>query len=367
MNTPLLKIILDEIAIHGAMPFYRYMTLCLTHHEYGYYRQSDCLGRDGDFITAPEISQMFGELVGLWLYHQAQAQRLVRPAIVELGPGRGTLMADLLRAVSAASTQTNPTPDIHLDIHPDIHLVEINPVFRQTQKTHLADSVAGKIIWHDSIATLPPGPLLVIANEFFDALPIHRLVARNGSWVEQKITATDGNLAVIEAGTPADDVIANSNLAPQPDGTIAEICPDGIQIARHLSAHIAQHGGAMLIIDYGKDNPLGDTLQGVCNHKPCDILSAPGCVDLCAWVDFSSLRSAAQASGVMATAMVEQGAFLKALGIYERAEALGKAADTKERRQIVAAVERLTSAAHMGSAFKAMALAPKGALPVAGF
>lgn len=349
--TALAAIIRAEIDRHGAIGVDRYMELCLSHPEHGYYFRKDPLGRQGDFITAPEITQMFGELAGLWLINQYHQQGLGEAMLAELGPGRGTLMADALRAIAATGTPALP-----------VHLVEINPVLKARQHDRLADTARAGLNWHNTPDGLPAQPMLLVANEFFDALPCRRLSARDGRWHEIMIHH-DGSAFIEQvANTPAD-----IDLPPAEDGTIAEISEATAVIAHHLGARIAQHGGAALIIDYGKDTPIGDTLQAVRDHGKAPVFDHPGEADLSAWVDFSAIRRAAENAGAAVLGPVEQGEFLRAIGLHARAEQLAQHATSDQRRQLLAAVERLTGSAHMGSAFKVMAIVPTAAIPVAGF
>lgn len=365
--TPLLPLIIDEIDSQGPIGFDRYMELCLCHPEHGYYTSGDPLGRDGDFITAPEISQMFGELIGLWLHDQASRQNLDRPALAELGPGRGTLMADALRALSAASA----TPG-------GVHLVEISPALRERQRATLnqsnpentAGNTADSITWHDAITTLPEEPLLIIANEFFDALPVRRFVARGQHWHEIRVGHDNGQLIEIIDAAPAEPFPRLPSQVDTQSGNVKrlEFCPAAPMIADALASHVNRHGGVALIIDYGSAGQAGDTLQSVRQHQRHDALEAPGQADLTAWVDFSIFTRAAQDHGLVAAGPVEQGDFLRSVGLYQRAENLARNADPIQRRRLLAAVERLSGSAHMGSAFKVMALLPGGVtLPIAGF
>lgn len=352
MTSPLLPLIVQYLRQHGAMPLEMYMELCLTHPQHGYYRRDDPLGAAGDFTTAPEISQMFGELCGLWLQDQASHQQLSHPVMAELGPGRGTLMTDILRIMASAGAPP-----------PDVHLVEINPALKEKQRASLGAAACGQVTWHEHLATLPDAPALFIANEFFDALPIRQVQARDGKWIDLEVSLDNGQLALTLADAPA-----QVDLAGAADGTVAEICPAAPGIAAELARRITRHGGAALIIDYGKDNAFGDSIQAVRQHRPEDILAAPGLADLSAWVDFSALRLAAEAEGATVFGPVPQGIFLKSVGLYQRAETLAAKASPEQRRALAAAVDRLTGSAHMGNAFKVMAILPAGApSAVAGF
>ena len=354
MTTPLETRIRAMIGKDGPMPLDVYMALCLTDPDDGYYRSIDPLGAAGDFTTAPEISQMFGELVGLWLYDEAIKQGIAADAaLVELGPGRGTLISDALRCYAGI------TPEHCWDLH----LVEVSPALIAAQQERLSACTNARPHWHEQISDLPEKPLLIIANEFFDALPIRQFRSQKGQWHECMLDLIDDSLSLITVATPAEIDLP----APSADGQIAECCPQLEAIITRLARHINRHGGAMLIIDYGKNTALGDSLQAVQAHRPVEIMHEPGKTDLSAWVDFSAIASHAGDAGIAAFGPEEQGTFLKAIGLYHRAEQLAAGASPETRRQIAAAVDRLSSPAQMGTAFKVMALRPQDApLPVAG-
>ncbi|TMJ18177.1 MAG: class I SAM-dependent methyltransferase [Alphaproteobacteria bacterium] len=310
-----------------------------------YYATRDPLGLAGDFTTAPEISQMFGELVGLWLADLWQRSGAGPAAYVELGPGRGTLAADALRAMRGAG------------LMPDVHFVETSPVLRDAQRQRHPDAQ-----WHDSLATLPTGtPLLVVANEFFDALPIRQLVRTEAGWHERLVTVAEGGFAPM----PGPRVPAAALPASAPPGTIVETSPASLAIARQLAARLIAQGGAALIVDYGHTEPsAGETLQAVSAHAYADPWSEPGERDLTAHVDFAAL--AASVEGLTVHGPVGQGEWLEAMGISVRAEALAHAAPERAT-EIDTARRRLTEPDQMGTLFKALAFtAPNWPLP-AGF
>jgi len=336
-----------------------FMQLALSHPEYGYYRSGIPIGQDGDFITAPEISQMFGELIGLWLYQVACHQDInpdgneTGASLMELGPGRGTLMADILRSLAMVAGSL---------VWP-VRMVEISPALKSAQQEKLRTATNAKPFWTENLSSLPPRPLLLIANEFFDTLPVRQYISRKTGWHERLVSLKDGQLTMSQAETPTP-----LDLPDQPPGTIAEICPDALEITKVLASHISRHKGAMLLIDYGKSSPIGDSLQAVRDHRPVDILSQPGRTDISAWVDFEAIRNAADDAGSYVAGPVDQGDFLKALGLFERAEQLAEGQDPGTRRMIAAAVDRLTSPAQMGRVFKVMAILPdESSMPVAGF
>ena len=247
MTTPLFPIITEEITSHGFMRLDRYMALALGHPQHGYYMSGRSFGLEGDFITAPEISQMFGELIGLWSLDQLQRQNLTKEAgFFELGPGRGTLMADAIRAI---------TPFIQgqdHSIHMPVHMMEISPALIQQQVKALDPH---PIIHHDHLDNLPPIPLIVIANEFVDALPIRQFRKQDKGWFENLVTIADGKLTLTSMAT--DDAPPEDET---PMGSVYEVAPDLPAIIAKISRHIQQYGGAALIIDYGKSNPIGDSL-----------------------------------------------------------------------------------------------------------
>jgi SAM-dependent MidA family methyltransferase len=340
--TPLAAKLADLIRAQGPIPVSVYMAACLGDSDHGYYTGRDPLGQAGDFTTAPEISQMFGELIGLWC--AAVWQSMGSPhavALVELGPGRGTLMADALRAAKALPPFLAAA---------DLHLVESSPTLRAAQKTALSGH---DVSWHDRIDTLPGGPLIVVANEFFDALPIRQYVRRPDGWHERHVDVSeegDGFRFVLAPDTVDLD-------ADAPDGAVVEACPSGRAIAQEIGRRIHVHGGAALIIDYGPARPgPGDSLQAVRNHRYHPVLDDPGEADLTAHVDFAALAAEAQATGAKASAVLNQGAFLRAMGIDARAEALTRKATETQKQGIFAAHERLTAPHAMGHLFKVMTI-----------
>jgi SAM-dependent MidA family methyltransferase len=321
------------IAAHGPVTVSQYMAEANAH----YYASRDPLGAAGDFTTAPEISQMFGELIGLAL---ADAwARAGRPGAhyVELGPGRGTLAADALRAMAAAG------------LRPPVHLVETSPALRAAQAGRLPGAV-----WHDDLATLPAdAPLLVVANEFFDALPVRQLVRTEQGWRELVVTWAEGRFHRLPG--PARPAPFDA-----PPGTIVETSPAAVAIARTLAHRLAAQGGLALLVDYGAEaGGTGDTLQAVSGHAFADPWSEPGERDLTAHVDFGALGQAAAAEGVSVLGPVGQGPWLRALGIDRRAAALAKAA-THRAEEIEAARERLVAPDRMGTLFKVMAWVAPG-------
>ncbi|HSK41101.1 MAG TPA: SAM-dependent methyltransferase, partial [Arenibaculum sp.] len=370
-----------RIRAEGPLSVAAWMAECLGNPRFGYYTTRDPLGRGGDFVTAPEISQTFGELIGLWCadtWTRMGAPSGVR--LVELGPGRGTLMSDALRAARLVPAFARTL---------SIHLVETSPALRARQAAAL-----GRVrpTWHDRLADIPEGPMLLVANEFFDALPIHQLQKTPRGWVERLVDAPgvraadgdedgDGNgdgaglRFVLGAGPSPLARLVPPALRNAPDGSVFELCPRAASIAAEIGGRIARHGGAALIIDYGHAAPgLGDTLQAVRGHRYAPVLEAPGEADLTAHVDFAALADAARASGAAAYGPTGQGAFLVRLGIRERAaRLLARAAegpnegpDESLGTDIASGVRRLIDEAGMGNLFKVLALAAPGQEPPAG-
>lgn len=360
--TPLALHIARLIEETGPVTVSQFMGVALGHPDHGYYMTRDPLGAKGDFITAPEVSQMFGELVGLWLADCWMRQVSPSPfRLVELGPGRGTLTADALRAMKSVPGMADAA---------QIHFVETSPALRAEQEARVPDAT-----WHDRLADVPAGPTFLIANEFFDALPVRQFVRTAQGWCERHVALAEGT----SAGTPrfaftlSPVPLKDESAIPQgarsaPEGSIAELSPASTAIAQEIATRIAGHGGAALIIDYGHaGSAAGDTLQAVRGHDFTDPLENPGEADITAHVDFEMIAAAAQAGGCAAFGPVEQGRFLAEIGIQARAEALARKATTSQARDIETALERLTAPDQMGSLFKVLGLLPAGAEPPAGF
>ena len=359
--TPLDRLVRRLIARAGPLPVSRFMALALQHPEHGYYRQAAAIGRGGDFVTAPEISQVFGELVGLWLAGAwLDAGRPDPCLLCEAGPGRGTLMADAMRAIRRA------VPDFAAALR--LHLIESSATLCRAQAAALADAAP---VWIDGPAGLPPGPLFLIANEFLDALPVRQFVMTQAGWRERTVAlAADGRL-VFAAGDAAGGELMAAGLAlpaRTETGTVREYRPEALAFVDAVARRIADHGGAALLIDYGGERPSGrSTLRGIRGHAAADPLDAVGATDLSADVDFAALRAAAEAAGAAAFGPVGQGDLLRSLGIEARRAALRAAASPGGAAAIDAALDRLTDPAGMGGRFAALALAPPGTAPPPGF
>ncbi len=334
------------IAATGPIPLSQFMAEANAH----YYATRDPLGAQGDFVTAPEISQIFGELIGLWLTDLwTRAGSPGNARYVELGPGRGTLAADALRAMRAARFE------------PPVELVETSPVLRASQASRLPAAR-----WHDDLDGLPDdAPLLVVANEFFDALPVRQIIRTNQGWFETMVAHEDGRFAPVLSGPPLDALIPES-LRAAPSGSVIETSPAVESTARALASRIAVQGGAALIIDYGYSGPaLGDTLQAVARHDYADVFAEPGMRDLTAHVDFALIGRLARDQGLRSFGPVDQGDWLNALGIDARAAVLARFSPER-RDEILAARDRLTGRDQMGTLFKVLALvAPKWPDPAA--
>lgn len=346
----------DEIRAHGPMGVARYMALALGHPRHGYYATRDPLGAAGDFTTAPEISQVFGELVGLclgqaWLERGAPAPAL----LVELGPGRGTLMKDALRALGRALPPAEAAFAVHL--------VETSGPLRARQRAALG----GRPTWHERLEDVPEGPLFLIANEFLDALPVRQFVRRGGRWAERRIDVDGaGRLAFVEAPAAGPGTPAPGRREPA-EGAVHEQAPAREAVVAGIARRIAGRGGLALLVDYG-DAPIGatgDTLQAVRGHRSVSPLDEPGTADLTTQVDFAALRRAAEAAGAAALGPLPQGAFLEALGAGARTEALIRAGG--DAASLRGALRRLTAPDAMGTLFKVMALARPGDPPPPGF
>ena len=348
--TALGDLLIARIRRTGPLNLSEYMADCLLHPDHGYYATRDPFGAQGDFITAPEISQMFGELIGLCLAQawidQGSPAKIV---LAELGPGRGTLMADVLRA-------TRSVPGFHTAA--SVHLVEASPVLRAAQA-----KLVPQAIWHDSVATLPDAPLYLIANEFFDALPIRQFVRDSDGWREKMVGVTDGKLSFgLSAAAPID--LLQDRLDDTSDGDLVEVCPALGAIAEDIGERIAADGGAALVIDYGDWLSLGDTFQALKAQKHIDPLATPGEADLTAHVDFAAIAKNIKTARV--TQMTPQGVFLERLGITQRAQALAAQLDGNARDTHIKAHRRLTHPDEMGDLFKVIGIYPSLAKPPAG-
>ena len=351
--TALADLVRARIAGEGPMRLDAFMALALGHPTLGYYATRDPLGAGGDFTTAPEISQMFGELAGLWLVQAWLDQGRPAPFVLaEFGPGRGTLMRDALRAARAV-------PEFLAAAR--LWLVETSATLRERQAETLA---AHDPRWASRPAELPAGPLFAVANEFLDALPIRQVRRTDAAWSERTVVEAGAGLA-LAWGPPRPDADLDRRFSGLPDGAIAEMGEAGEAFAAGLGARIAAAGGAALVVDYGAWDGFGDTLQAVRGHRPADPLDRPGTADLTAHVRFRDIAAAGRPARAWGT--VGQGAFLDRLGITERARALARGKPAEEAAAIAAAHRRLTHTGEMGNLFQVLAFLPEGTLPPPGF
>ena len=328
------------------------MESCLLDPQHGYYATRDPFGQAGDFTTAPEISQMFGEMIGLALAQSWLDQGAPAPfTLAEAGPGRGTLMADILRA-------TRGVAGFHDAMQ--IILIEASSTLRDIQANTLADATPA---WIDRFEDLPKQPLWFVANEFFDALPIRQFQRTDVGWAETVVTEKNGQLAFMRAA-PLPVPSLDHRLADTRIGDIVEVCPSATPIIATTGARIAEHGGAALIIDYGGWRSYGDTFQALQNHEPVDPFASPGRADLTAHVDFEPIARAAHPA--VAAPLTKQGVFLERLGITARAQALATGLSGDRLASHIAAHRRLTHPDEMGTLFKILALTPPGAPPMPG-
>ena len=336
-----------------------------------------------DFTTSPEISQAFGEILGLWA--AVVWQNIGRPdpvLLAEAGPGRGTLMADALRAISRAA------PDFAAALR--LHLVETSPRLRELQARVLSDAT-----WHASLDDLPPGPLLLVANEFLDALPVRQFVRRGEGWAERFVaegrfverlfsppSSSSSGLSRESTTLPPAREVADGRPPPtmtvpgwsldEPgataEGTVLEIREPALAIAQRLGARLAGSGGAALFLDYGPEHSAtGESLQALRGGHPVDPLSEPGSADLTAHVDFAAIARAARAAGAAVYGPIPQGKFLAALGLFQRTDRLARGQSPARAMALIEAARRLAEPDRMGRLFKALALCHPGAPAPPGF
>ncbi len=342
--------LLKEIACNGPMQLDAFMQASAVH----YYAGSERIGASGDFTTAPEISQLFGEMIATFLtYLASNAEADDTAFLFEAGPGRGTLLSDMKRCFATISPQLNDA---------DIILLETSPVFR----TLISDLTAKPVSFIERVDALPHRPLFGVANEFFDALGTRQLVFDGTDWcwhLVDKVAQPKKNETLFRLTKSAPIPVSKypAFLPDKPEaGTICEVSPAAEEMMRSLAIHIAQFGGALIICDYGKTTNQGDSVQALRSHQPVTILSAPGNNDITYVVDFSALGRVARNAGARLVGPVEQGVFLREIGIMERAEQLRSDSDPEGNRTLLSAVDRLISPAHMGSLFKVALLVPAG-------
>ncbi len=342
--TPLEQKIRRQIAMSGPISIANFWAQALFDPQHGYYTSKEPFGSNGDFITAPEVSQMFGEMLASWWVATVQTNSLSNIALVEIGPGRGTLMADMLRTIA----QIDPKLRDSLSVH----MVEASPRLTKIQQQALANS-GFTVEWHETPETLPEQPLGIVANELFDAIAIRQFEKTQTGWVERCIAIDDQNELCFALGTAKLDEAIIPNL-PAPSGTIFEYSPAREAFIQTLARRIAMEGGFGLFIDYGHaKSGFGDTLQGLKSHEFANVLSNIGIIDITCHVDFEALGLATKLAGAKALPVLEQGEFLARIGIKERTERLTKSAPDQSQN-ISAALNRLIDGEQMGRLFKVL-------------
>ena len=341
-----------QIRANGPISVATYMGLCMTHPREGYYKAARPLGSAGDFITAPEISQMFGELIGFFLVNIWQQMREPKSfTLLELGPGRGTLMQDALRVASRAEGFLDAC---HLQ------LFETHPDLRAEQASRLSQH---NPYWSPEFDAVSDDPLLVVANEFFDALPIRQFVKGTDGWHERLVGLRGDALAFGLSPTPLPESAMPAEVRDAEPGEVYEVNLAAADVMQRLSRLVARQGGAILAIDYGYPaTRTGETLQAVRRHAFVDPLDASGTADLSAHVDFGALALAARTAGLVPHKVTPQGEFLRRLGIFERADRLIQA-NPGEAETIRSGLHRLTDSSQMGDLFKAFVAASPGLVP----
>lgn len=329
-----------RIRAFGPITLADYMAAALTDPEEGYYRRRDPLGAAGDFVTAPEVSQVFGELIGAWAAISWRQMDCPDPfCLVEIGPGRGTLMADALRA-------TKTVPGFHQAIR--LHLVEVGERLMERQRAALSD---WRVTWHAELADVPEGPAVVLANEFLDTLPIRQLVRDGSGWEERLVGLRDDEFAYVFGPTALSGLVP-PNLADALPGTTVEVSPARIAVVDLLSRRLVAQGGAALLIDYGPpESRAGGTFQAIRAHKTWSPLAEPGTADITSHVDFGELARAARLAGAAVHGPVGQGLFLERLGIRPRVDRLAQ-----RDASMPEALARLIDFDQMGTLFQAIAI-----------
>jgi NADH dehydrogenase [ubiquinone] 1 alpha subcomplex assembly factor 7 len=349
-STPLAAALRERIARDGPISVHDYMEACLADQRAGYYLTRQPIGKDGDFVTAPEISQMFGELIGVWTAAVWHAMGKPSSVIVaELGPGRGTLMADALRAWGSVPKFLHRV---------SIALIEASPVLHRVQQETLRGSPA-QLQWCARFEDLPPGTLILIANEFIDALPVRQMVRRGGAWCERSVTADESGAFAFTVGKPidGDSLPLSVRDMDAPEGALVETRPAVASLLSVLAARSKQAPVAALFADYGHaETGVGDTLQAVHRHRFADPFAAPGAADLTAHVDFAALKETATGFGLAAFGPMPQGEFLLKLGLATRCHSLLRNATEVQRAAILSGAARLADPRQMGLLFKMILL-----------
>lgn len=352
----------ELIRADGPISVAEFMRIVLTGRADSYYMRGEAFGAAGDFVTAPEISQIFGELIGLWCVDTWR--KLGSPkkfSLVELGPGRGTLMKDALRAARVAPDFLGAT---------SLSLIEVSRVLRRLQEDALHEAPVSSLRWLDRFDDLDisHGPLIVVANEFFDALPIRQFVRTERGWFERCVGLDSGGGLVFGVGPdPIDVALVPERLRDGAQGSVVEAAPARSVLAHTIGEWIADSSGAALVIDYGFAGPaVGDTLQAVKRHAYVDVLSEPGEADMTSHVDFTALGRAFSEGGARVSALTGQGDFLTRLGAFARVEVLKRSATAAQAEQLEQAHQRLTGTQAMGSLFKVLCAHAPATLQLAG-
>lgn len=371
-SNKLLEYLKGRIKATGPVSIATYMKEALTNPRWGYYMTKDVFGTSGDFITSPEISQMFGEMVGIWfLTEWLHAKQPKNVRLVELGPGRGTLMADILRVFSQLKVFKESI---------SIHLIEVSQEMRKMQKksicgnadpseivieTSRVKDMEIEVSWHNTINEVPPGYTFYLAHEFFDALPVHLFKRTPKGWREVLVDADNSGLQFVLApgGNPLSELFIPKDAAIEE----YEVCPDAAIVIEEMAKRIAMNGGSSLIVDYGKDGPSGNSLRSFKNHNLVeDILQNPGTADITANVDFSLLKRMSSEK-VQTYGPRTQAAFLKALGIETRCKVLLQNANAKQRENLISGIDLLLNESKMGNKFKVLAMNKHESITPAGF
>lgn len=355
--TPLAETLALEIRRSGPLSVAGFMTRALLDPRHGYYTTHAALGGGGDFVTAPELSQIFGELIGAVLVQAWLDQGQPAPfCLAELGPGQGRLMADILRLGQRVPGFLEAA---------QVTLVEASPKLRAAQKARLQDwALRLPFAWVDGPGDLPQMPLFLVANEYLDCLPIRQFTHGAEGWAESCV-GVDAHGQLAWARQPVSALMARSLPAQAPEGAVLELGAAANAVVAHLATQIAAQGGAALLIDYGGDGGYGDTLQAIHHGQKSDPLAAPGQSDLTAHVNFKAVAEAASAHCAV-SALAEQGAWLKSLGIEARAAQLEARLDAKAQARHRAVIHRLCAPEEMGALFKVIGLTPHGASCLAG-
>ncbi len=349
---PLRQKIARLIEATGPIRLAQYMHICMADPVHGYYASRTAIGAGGDFITSPQVSQMFGELVGIWC--AATWQAIGSPAsfvLAEPGPGLGTMMHDLLRAGASVPGFREAA---------SVRLIETSPPMIAAQRSKLAE-MPFEIGWTDRLEAVEDGPLILVANEFLDVLPVRQFVKAGGIWRERCVgMAGDGKLASMLGPALADVSLLPAGHETEPDGSVFEYAPAREAWVETLARRLSETGGAALLIDYGhSQSGFGETFQAMKAHAPADPFAEPGLADMTSHVDFGAIANAASKAGVSVSPVMTQGDFLLAMGIAGRAGTLGAGRSAAEQERIRAAAHRLVLAGEMGGLFKVIALCAK--------